>query len=198
MGEKEMERVCVYCGSREGGRPAYAEATRTLGAALVRRGLGLVYGGGGVGLMGVLADTVLAAGGEVTGVIPRALLAREVGKTGLTEQLVVGSMHQRKATMEVRADGFIALPGGLGTLEELCEVLTWAQLGLHGKPIGLLDVEGCYSSLVNWLDRAVDDGFVEPVHRSMLLVATDVEQLLDAMDSYKAPEVTKWLDPSMT
>lgn len=193
-----MKTICVYCGSREGDNPRYAEATKALGAALVRRGLSLVYGGGGVGLMGVLADSVASAGGEVTGVIPRALLAREVGKTGLTEQLVVGSMHQRKATMEERADGFIALPGGLGTLEELLEVLTWAQLGMHGKPIGLLNVDGYFDALVAWLERSVADGFVEPVHRSMLIVETDVEALLDKMGDYQAPAVTKWLDPSMT
>lgn len=192
-----MERICVYCGSRKGDNPAYAEATRALGAAMVRRGLGLVYGGGGVGLMGVLADAVLEASGEVTGVIPRALLAREVGKSGLTEQVVVGSMHQRKATMEVRADGFIALPGGLGTLEELFEVLTWAQLGLHGKPIGLLDVAGYYEPLVAWLDASVEHDFVDPIHRKMLITGTDPDELLDAMAAYEAPKVTKWLDPDM-
>ncbi len=193
-----MRRVCVYAGSNAGTRPEYAEAAELLAAALVRRGLGIVYGGGNVGLMGVLADTALEAGGEVIGVIPEALLAREVGHRDVTELRVVSSMHERKAMMADLADGFIALPGGVGTLEELIEVVTWSQLGLHAKPCGLLDTEGFYRGLLDFLDHAVGEGFIREEHRAMLLVDDDPDRLLDRFEAWQPPEVHKWIDRDMT
>lgn len=190
----ELNRVCVFCGSSAGSRPAYAAAARELGEALVRRGLGLVYGGGGVGLMGVLADTVLAAGGEVIGVIPQALVDREVASPRVADLRVVDSMHERKAMMAELADAFVALPGGLGTLEELFEVLTWAQLGIHGKPCGLLDSEGYYAPLVAHLDHAVAERFVRSEHRELLVVERRPEALLDRLATHRPPAVAKWLD----
>ena len=177
-----------------GARPAYAAAAERLADALVRRGLGVVYGGGNVGLMGVLADATLERGGEVIGVIPEALLAREVGHRELTELRVVGSMHERKALMADLADGFVALPGGYGTIEELVEIVTWSQLGLHEKPCGLLDVEGFYAPLVAFFDHAVAEGFVRPQHRAMLLVDDDPDALLDAFAKWTPPAVHKWID----
>ena len=177
----KIRRLCVYCGSRPGVRPAYAEAARALGALLAAEGVGLVTGGGRVGLMGVVADAVLAGGGEATGVIPQALADREVGHDGLTALHVVGSMHERKAAMADLADAFVALPGGLGTLEEIAEVLTWAQLGLHGKPCGLLDVEGYYAPLVAFVDHAVAEGFVGADARAALVVERDPAALLDRL-----------------
>jgi uncharacterized protein (TIGR00730 family) len=189
-----MKRLCVFCGSSAGSNPSYAEAARTFGRTLVRRGLGLVYGGGSVGLMGELADAMLAAGGDVVGVIPRALQLREVGHDGLTTLHVVGSMHERKARMAELADGFVALPGGMGTLEEFAEILTWAQLGLHRKPCGLLDVEGYWRPLVAFLDHAVAEGFVRPEHRRIVLVAERPDALLDAFEAYQPPAVQRWID----
>jgi len=188
-----IRRICVYCGANVGARPAYAEAARRLGQFLGERGLGLVYGGGNVGLMGVLADAALLAGAEVIGVIPRALMARELGHQGCTVLRVVETMHERKASMAEFADAFIALPGGLGTLDELFEALTWAQLGLHQKPIGLLEVDGFFAPLVAYLDRAVTEGFVRAEHRAALTVAMDPEELLTRFESYQAPEVGKWV-----
>jgi hypothetical protein len=188
-----MRRVCVFCGSSHGASPVYAEAARDLGRRLARRGLGLVYGGGKVGLMGEVADAALAAGGEVIGVIPYALEAREVGHRGLTEMHVVDSMHERKARMADLSDGFLALPGGIGTLEELFEVWTWGQLGLHSKPCALLDVAGYYSPLLAFLDRTVDEGFLRPAHRAVLLVDADPEALLDRMAGFTPPAVEKWI-----
>ena len=190
-----MRRICVYCGSSPGRDPCYAEAARELARALVDRNLGLVYGGAAVGLMGTVADAVLAAGGEVVGVIPHVLEAKEVAHRSLTELHTVGSMHERKALMVELSDGFIALPGGLGTLDELFEVLTWAQLGLHGKPSGLLNVLGYYDGLTRFLEHAVHEQFVRASHREMLLVDTDPGRLLDRFDLYRAPQVTKWLGP---
>jgi uncharacterized protein (TIGR00730 family) len=189
-----MRRVCVFCGSSPGRKPAYLEAARAMGRALARRGIGLVYGGGHVGLMGAVADAALAAGGEVVGVIPRGLQLRELAHEGLTTLHVVGSMHERKARMAELADGFVALPGGMGTLEELAEILTWAQLGLHARPCGLLDVAGYYDPLVAFLDRAVEEGFVRPDHRRLLVVAQDPDALLDAFAGWQPPPVEKWLD----
>jgi len=186
--------VAVYCGSNPGARPAYADAARRLGILLGTRGLGLVYGGGNVGLMGVLADAALGAGARVVGVIPEALVARELAHGGVSELRVVGSMHERKALMAELADAFIALPGGLGTLDELFEVWTWAQLGLHARPIGLLDVEGFFESLVSHLDRAVAEGFVRPEHRAMVVIEREPERLLDRFAAYVPPRVGKWLD----
>jgi len=171
----------VFCGASPGRDTRYAEAARGVGEDLARRGIGLVYGGGRVGLMGALADAALAAGGEVTGVIPRGLVDRELAHQGLTELRIVGTLHERKAVMAELADAFIALPGGLGTLEELAEVTSWAQLGLHAKPIGLLDVAGYWRPLLGWLDHAVESGFVAPVHRDLLVVSPDLSSLLDAM-----------------
>jgi uncharacterized protein (TIGR00730 family) len=176
-----FNRICVYCGSREGSQPAYAQAARDLGAELARRGLGLVYGGGRIGLMGVLADAVLAAGGTVTGVIPRALVSKEVAHLDLKDLRIVGSMHERKALMAELSDGFIALPGGFGTLEEMFEILTWSQLRLHAKPCGLLNVEGFYDSLLAFLDHAVKEDFIRARLRASVLVETDPARLLDLL-----------------
>jgi len=170
------------------------KAAHEMGKALVRRGAGLVYGGGCVGLMGELADIVMAAGGEVIGVIPHALVAREVGHRGITELLIVRSMHERKAKMMELADGFVALPGGFGTFEEFCEVITWAQLGLHQKPCGILNVEGYYDSLLNLFNKGVDDGFIHPTTRELVLDATDPDVLLDKLSYYKPPIVEKWIE----
>src|SRR5512140_2299313 len=166
-----MKRICVFCGSSVGRNPRYVEAARRVGVALARRGIGLVYGGASVGLMGAVADAALEAGGEVVGVIPKALQLRELAHARLTTLHVVASMHERKAKMAELADGFVALPGGMGTLEEFAEILTWAQLGLHAKPSGLLDVGGYYAPLIQFFDRAVVEGFVRPEHRRMVLVA---------------------------
>src|ERR1700730_18248002 len=174
-----MRRLCVFCGSSKGGRAMYADSARRLGERLAARDLGLVYGGGHIGLMGVLADAVLRAGGQVIGVIPQALVDKELAHTGLTELRVVGTMHQRKALMADLADGFIALPGGFGTADELFEVLTWAQLGIHQKPVGLVNVNAFFDPLCAWLDHTVQEAFVRPMHRRLLLEASDPEQLLD-------------------
>ena len=188
-----IRRICVYCGANVGARPVYAEAARRLGELLGAQKLGLVYGGGNVGLMGVLADAALLAGAEVIGVIPRALVVRELGHRGITELRIVETMHERKAALAEFADAFIALPGGLGTLDELFESMTWAQLGLHQKPIGLLEVDGFFAPLVAYLDRAVTEGFVRAEHRAALTVASGPEVLLERFATYRAPEVGKWV-----
>ncbi|MBI1236090.1 MAG: TIGR00730 family Rossman fold protein [Alphaproteobacteria bacterium] len=182
-----LNAICVYCGSNAGTRPEYAAAAKAMGEALAERGLTLVYGGGKVGLMGALADAALAAGGRVVGIIPEFLALKEVAHAGLTELVVVDSMHTRKAEMERRSDGFIALPGGIGTMEELFEIWTWSQLGQHKKPCGLLDVDGYFGHLNAFLDRMAGDGFVNPEHRSMLLRNDDPASLLDAFAAYHAP-----------
>jgi uncharacterized protein (TIGR00730 family) len=189
-----MRRICVYAGSNPGSDPAYAEAARALATLLAERGIGLVYGGGHVGLMGVLADTALAAGGEVIGVMPQALIDREIGHDGLTELRVVGSMHERKALMAELSDAFVAVPGGIGTLEELIEVYTWSQLGLHRKPCGVLNVQGYYDHLAAFLDHAVTAGFLRPQHRAVLSVAQDPAELLDGLARWEPPTVGKWLE----
>lgn len=193
-----IKRVCVYCGSNSGSRPAYTKAARDMGAALARRGLELVYGGGRVGLMGTLADAVLAAGGHVIGVIPQSLVAREVGHHGLKDLRVVNSMHERKALMVDLADAFIALPGGFGTLEEFFEVLTWAQLGLHRKPHGLLNVKGFYDSLLSFMDHAVAENFVRSVHRELVITDSDPERLLDLIAQSQPPMLDKWIERNQT
>lgn len=193
-----MKRICVFAGSSPGVRPAYSEAARKLGTALTSRQLGLVYGGGDIGLMGILADTVLANGGQVVGVIPRPLVRRELAHEGLSELRVVSSMHERKAEMAALAEAFIALPGGLGTLEELLEVWTWAQLGIHRKPCGLLNVDGYYDRLLEFLDHTVGEQFVEPKYRSMMVVEDSPEKLLDRFDSYQSPIVRRWVTDSET
>ncbi len=189
-----MRRICVFCGSAVGARPVYAEAARRLGALLAQQGLGLVYGGGSVGLMGVLANATLAAGGEVIGVIPEFLFKREIEHRGATELRVVGTMHERKAMMADLADGFIALPGGYGTLDEFCEIITWAQLGLHRKPVGLLNVAGYFDSFLAFLDHTTAEGFVQPNYRALALDDTDAARLLDRLRTYQPQPVVKWLD----
>ncbi|TVR65590.1 MAG: TIGR00730 family Rossman fold protein [Gemmatimonadales bacterium] len=192
--EKRLRHVCVFCGSSAGEDPRHLEAASALGRLLVRREITLIYGGSRMGLMGRLAQTVLDEGGRVVGVIPRVLLNREVAHTGLTELLVTDSMHERKTEMAARADGFIAAPGGLGTLEEFFEVLTWAQLGLHGKPCGLLDVNGYFEDLVRLLDRVRHEGFMQEAHRRMILVASNPSTLLDQMEIYVPPPVPQWIE----
>jgi hypothetical protein len=193
-----MRRVCVYAGSNPGNDPAYADAAQALALLLAERGIGLVYGGGNVGLMGVLADTALAAGGEVIGVMPQALVDREIGHRGLTELRIVGSMHDRKALMADLSDAFVAVPGGIGTLEELIEVYTWSQLGIHAKACGVLNVRGYYDALAAFLDHAVDQGFLRPQHRAVLSVAADPGELLDRLAAYEPPTVGKWLELDQT
>ncbi|HEX2078157.1 MAG TPA: TIGR00730 family Rossman fold protein [Longimicrobium sp.] len=190
-----MKRLCVFCGSSPGARAEYAEAARATGLALAERGMGLVYGGGRVGLMGMVADTLLQAGGEVIGVIPESLMRREVGHHGLTELHVVGSMHQRKALMADLADGFVALPGGFGTFEEFCEVITWSQLGIHPKPCGLLNVAGYYAPLLAMFDHAVAERFIRPQHRELVLEDTDPGRLLGRMRDFTPPDTEKWIRP---
>jgi hypothetical protein len=191
-----MKRICVFCGSSPGARPAYRTAAANLGAALVARGMGLVYGGANVGLMSELAHSVLDAGGEVIGVIPRSLVQRELALTGLADLRITDSMQERKAVMVDLADGFIAMPGGLGTLDELFEVLTWTQLGIHQKPSGLLNVEGYFDALLAFLDHAVAERFVKDVHRSMLIVELEPNRLIDRLDAFVPPEDDKLLDRS--
>src|SRR6202142_2067329 len=173
-----MKRICVFCGSSQGSRPEYRAAAEEMGAELVRRNIGLVYGGGNVGLMGIIADAVLKAGGEAQGVIPEHLLALEVGHNGLTRLHVVRSMHERKALMADLSDAFIAMPGGFGTLEEFCEVVTWSQLGLHAKPCGILNVLGYYSRLLGMFDHAVEERFLKPENRALVLARESAPELL--------------------
>ncbi|WP_019286666.1 MULTISPECIES: LOG family protein [Arsenicicoccus] len=192
-----MRSLCVFCGSSPGRSPSYAAAVAQLGATLAARGTRVVYGGARVGTMGMLAEATLAAGGEVVGVIPQHLMDYEVGHDGLTELHVVGSMHERKALMADLADGFVALPGGMGTLEELAEILTWAQLGLHRKPVGALDVDGYWQPLLTFLDHARDEEFLRPSHRELLIARPTVDELLAALDTH-APAAgdaaDKWVD----
>ena len=193
-----MKRVCVFCGSSFGDDPAYREAAGAVGMLLAARGIGLVYGGAAVGLMGVVADAALAAGGEVIGVLPEGLRAREIGHNGLTELHIVASMHERKALMADLSDGFIALPGGIGTLEEFCEILTWAQLGMHAKPCGLLDVAGYYAPLVAFFEGMVAARFLRETDRARVIVERDPERLLARFADYVAPPADKWLDRDRT
>lgn len=188
-----MKRICVYCGSNPGRRPEYTRAADRLGKILVENGLGLVYGGASVGVMGAVADAALAGGGEVIGVIPSALATREVAHPGLSDLHVVESMHERKAKMAELSDAFVALPGGWGTIEEIFEALTWAQLGLHGKPCGLLNVAGYFDHLQAFLEHAMDQAFVKPEYRPMIMVEEDPEKLLEHFADYRAPHVKKWI-----
>jgi len=190
-----MRSVCIFCGSSDGIRPAYQAAARQMAEVLVRRGLRLVYGGGRVGLMGTLADAALTAGGKVIGVIPEALVSKELAHTGLSDLRIVGSMHERKALMADLSDGFITMPGGFGTLEEFLEVLSWAQLSIHTKPCGLLDIENYYGPLIELFDRAVAEGFVLPGHRALVLTEPDPDLLLDMMERYTPPITRKWIEP---
>jgi uncharacterized protein (TIGR00730 family) len=182
-----VRRVCVFCGASSGVDPQYMAAARAVGEGLARRGIGLVYGGGRVGLMGAVAEAALAAGGEVIGVIPQGLVDRELAHPELSELLVVETLHERKALMAERADAFIALPGGLGTLEELAEVLSWAQLELHTKPIGLLEVRDYWALLLAWLDFAVAEGFVAPAHRRLVIRGDSLDGLLEAFAAWRPP-----------
>lgn len=188
-----IHRVCVFCGSNTGSDPVYVQAARDLGNLFAREGIALVYGGGSVGLMGEVADAVLASGGEVIGVIPHALWAREVGHRGLTDLRIVDTMHERKAMMADLADAFIALPGGLGTLEEIFEIWTWAQLGLHTKPVGFLDVNGFYAPLMQFLDRAVRERFLREEHRAIAVIERDAAAMLRRFDEWQPPKVDKWI-----
>ncbi|MBK9167708.1 MAG: TIGR00730 family Rossman fold protein [Bryobacterales bacterium] len=189
-----LRQICVYCGSSAGSRPVYREAAHRTGELLARRKIGLVYGGGDVGLMGVVADACLAAGGEVIGVMPQALVEREIAHQGLTRLHIVRSMHERKALMADLSDGFLALPGAWGTLDELCEALTWAQLRIHGKPCGLLNVEGYFDGLLAFADHAVREGFLKPVHRGLLLSGTDPEALIATLLTARVPAADKWIE----
>ena len=191
-------RIAVFCGSSAGIRPQYRTTAQALGETLARAGIGVVYGGASVGLMGAVADGALAAGGEVIGVLPRSLSARELAHPRLTQLHVVGSMHERKAMMAELADAFVALPGGIGTFEELFEIWTWAQLGYHRKPVALLDVDGYYDGLLAFLDGAVREGFVKPAHRAALIVERDVAALLEAIARYEPPAVPKWIERGQT
>ena len=189
-----MDSVCIFCGSSDGAHTDYLEAARDIGRLLADRGLRMVYGGGRVGLMGSAADAALDAGGEAVGVIPEDLRQKEIAHTALTKLHVVGSMHERKALMSDLSDGFLALPGGYGTLEEFMEVLSWAQLGLHEKPCGLLNVNGFYDPLSIFLDKAVEEGFVHPNHRSLVLMESDPRKLLDRMARHTPPVTKKWIE----
>jgi uncharacterized protein (TIGR00730 family) len=189
-----MTRLCVFCGSNAGSHPAFAATATRLGTTLAARGIGLVYGGGDVGMMGIVADAVLTAGGQVIGVIPDFLARAEVAHRGLTELRVVASMHERKALMAELADGFIVLPGGYGTVDELAEALTWTQLGLQAKPVVMLDVEGFFDALVQFFDHAVERGFVRPVHRQLLQRTTEVDDAIALATAPVPATPHKWLD----
>ncbi|MCE9561707.1 MAG: TIGR00730 family Rossman fold protein [Planctomycetes bacterium] len=192
-----MKSVCVFCGSASGTNPAYAVTARELGRALAERALGLVYGGGRVGLMGEVATSALAAGGAVLGVIPHALSHKEIALTECTELIIVDTMHARKSLMADRSDAFVALPGGFGTCDELFEILTWGQLGIHRKPVGLLNVAGFFTPLLNWLDHVVAEGLLKSKHRELVLVADTVPDLLAKLDAWVPPApVTKWVEPA--
>jgi uncharacterized protein (TIGR00730 family) len=193
-----LSSVCVFCGSNAGVGPAYLEAARHVGRGLAERGLRLVYGGARVGMMGALADAAIAAGGEVTGVIPRQIVDLEVGHDGVADLRIVDSMHERKALMADLADAFVALPGGIGTLEELFEVFTWAHLGLHRKPLGLLDVAGYYAPLEAMLDHAVDQHFLRRETRAMLVRDDSLDALLERFDAWEPPRGAKWIDRDAT
>lgn len=193
MRDWQPRRLCVFCGSARGRRPEYAAAAVALGRLLAARGIGLVYGGGNIGLMGLVADACLTAGGEVTGIIPESLMRKEVGHLALTQLEVVDSMHTRKARMAELADGFVALPGGFGTFEELCEILTWGQLGFHDKPVGLVNVAGYFAPLLALCDQAVAEGFMRPEHRRLLQDAATPEAVLTAMAAHEPVAVEKWI-----
>jgi uncharacterized protein (TIGR00730 family) len=193
-----MKRVCVFCGSSPGVRKSYALAATQLAENLVGSGFSIVYGGGNVGLMGILADTALKAGGEVIGVIPSMLASKELAHAGLTELCVVGSMHERKALMAELSDAFIAMPGGYGTFEEFCEILTWTQLGLKRSPCGLLNIDGYYNHLLKLFDHAVAEQFVKPAHRRMVIEDSDPAALVARIQAYSMPVVDKWIDLQQT
>jgi uncharacterized protein (TIGR00730 family) len=191
---RKLDSLCLFCGSSFGARPGYRTAAESFGRTLAELGIRLVYGGGSVGLMGVAADACMAAGGQVVGVIPQLLMEKEVGHKGLAEMHVVANMHERKALMTALSDGFIALPGGFGTLDELFEALTWLQLGYHDKPVGLLNVDGFFDPLIAFIDHARDERFVRDLHRNSLSIDTDLHKLIDKLRAAEAPDTGKWLD----
>lgn len=193
-----MKRICVFCGSREGARPTYIEAAKSMGSLLAREGIGLVYGGGGIGLMKILSDAVLDEGGEVIGVIPQVLTTMEIANPRVTDLRIVGSMHERKALMAELSNAFIALPGGYGTLEEFCEVLTWAQLGLHQKPCGILNVAGFYDPLLAQLDHQMAEGFLSPTMRTLVIESNEPAQLLATLQAYRSPVTEQPIRPDQT
>jgi uncharacterized protein (TIGR00730 family) len=193
-----MKRLCVYCGSSSGRQPDYARVARQLARAMVSRNIDLVYGGASIGIMGEIANAVLEEGGDVIGIIPKGLFVKEVAHTGITELREVDSMHERKALMADLSDGFIALPGGLGTIEEILEIITWSQLGMHRKPCGLLNVCHYYDKLIDFLDHAVSEQFIKTSHRSTILIDERVDVLLEKFEAYKAPEAGKWINRKST
>jgi len=193
-----MKRICVFCGSNSGIDPVYSETAEKVGKFLAEQNIELVYGGGRVGLMGKIADTVMANGGKVIGIIPKGLSDREVAHQGLTELHIVDSMHTRKALMAELSDGFIALPGGVGTFEEFCEIVTWGQLGIHTKPCALMNVGGFYDSFIAMFDHSMNQGFIRPQHRSLVLVESEIEKLYQLMKEYRPPIIEKWLDKEST
>lgn len=189
-----MKSICVFCGSSSGSKAIYREVAVAMGQAIAKRGMRLIYGAGNIGLMGIVADAAIKAGGEVIGVIPQFLVDKEVAHFGLTEMIIVNSMHERKARMADLADAFVALPGGFGTFEELCEVLTWSQLGLHNKPCGILNVANYYDPLLALFDHAVTERFLRSEYRSLVVSATDVEDMLKELESYRHESLQKWMD----
>jgi len=193
---REIKRLAVFCGSNVGANPLFRELADKLGQTLAERGIGIVTGAGRVGLMGVVADAALAKGGEVIGVIPHGLMEREVGHTGLTELHILNSMHERKTLMHSLVDGFITLPGGWGSFEELLETVTWTQLGIHGKPCGVLNWAGYYEGFLTQIDRAVEEGFIKPANKGLLLVDDELEGLLASFAEWQTPVTETWLDPS--
>jgi uncharacterized protein (TIGR00730 family) len=188
-----VTRICIFCGSSTGTRSTYADAARSIGQVLLHRRIGLVYGGGNVGLMGIVADTVMQGGGEVIGVIPEALVTRELAHADISQLIIVHSMHERKAKMAELSDAFIAMPGGYGTFEEFCEIITWAQLGLHRKACGLLNVDGYYDPLLTLFDRAVTEGFLRPANRRLVIEESDPDRLLQLLAHYVSPPTEKWI-----
>ena len=190
----DIRRLAVFCGSNPGARPEYMEAARSFGRLLAHRGIGVVYGGSSVGLMAALADTMMDEIGDVIGVIPRMLVEREVANKTLSDLRIVGTMHERKALMAELSDGFVALPGGVGTLEEFFEIWTWGQLGMHTKPCGLLNVGGYFDPLLEFLDHAVEEKFVRDVHRAMVIVESDPQRMLSRFEEYEPPRVVKWIN----
>ena len=193
-----LKRICVFCGSSVGRNPIYRESAMAVGQYLAEKNIGIIYGGGSVGLMGALAEAALEAGGEVIGIIPKSLYDKEIAHMGLRQLCVVGSMHERKALMGELSDAFIALPGGFGTFEELLEVITWSQLGIHLKPCGILNVAGFFDPLLAMCDHAVDQGFIRPVDRALVITDSEPEGLIDRVCSFTVPAATKWLTPNQT
>lgn len=196
--EMAIKRICVFCGSNSGAKPVYLKAAHELGCELAARGIGLIYGGATIGLMGEIARAAIAGRGEVIGVIPSSMATREIAFTALSDLRIVGSMHERKAAMADLADGFIALPGGLGTLEEFCEILTWGQLGIHRKPCGLLNIENYFGELLRFLDHGVNEGFIKPAHRGLAIVEAEITAMLKRFENFNPTQTStsKWLDPA--